>query len=491
MTLWIADSASAASNVGQDARALCALQRPHAPCCCLCSWLVGVRRSESRQVGIETRRRVRCLRVGGMLGSLAPSAVEPADAAQTSLFDLRQALLGTHVHRRRQDGPRATWAKGKIAGPMGVLSQCIPRRGHGTSSRRTRRWLPAVALAALEPSSQSLQFRLHLGYIRRDEVDPVPGRDLRPRAGYRMCPLVAPKILSAHEGRRRQEGRPVAGPLFHVVDDQTVGDHRYVRVAPTDPATLAADLAPRVREYYINVAKAHSRIKAACSSLYAFRDSGLPDDAAIRAALAEEVDAAIPQAPSTEQPEQLDLRRSELAEILAAEVVRDIFGACIPASRIKHKEIPDQPTRGADVVALEHVDRDRPVLVLCEVKGSSEASSPPGVVSGMASKLKTLVGKRRALTQELEWVGEHADADHAKLVDEILVGHLLSRPQFSIMLNPVLLREAAVAADTDAGAFASAPESFRHPIRWVSIVVDADLLELAAEIYALARQVAA
>jgi hypothetical protein len=187
------------------------------------------------------------------------------------------------------------------------------------------------------------------------------------------------------------------------------------------------------------------------------------------------------------RPKATDVQRSELGEIVAADVLRTLFETVVPASRLAEKEIPDQQTRGADVLGLEDVDEDTIVLVLAEVKGSTDKQSPPGVLAGMAEKLRQLAGERRVLLQELIWLRDHAEETWAPLCAKVCSAFLLGRKLFSMLLVPVLVRTASTAGGDDCGAFKSDPDSFGERIRFVTVHVEEDLFELARTVYTIAR----
>lgn len=287
------------------------------------------------------------------------------------------------------------------------------------------------------------------------------------------------------------EPTPIRQALFEVVEDVEVDGHRYVRVSPRSPDTLAEDLAPRITAPYFDQDAAVERILRAARELDFFaQDELAADDPRVLEAAREERDAVLPAAWRGDRPQQLDVQRSELGEIVASDVLSSLFGTRIPASRIAHKETPDQQTRGADVMGWED-DSPGLVLVLSEVKGSTQAKSPPSVIAGMEAKLRTLLTDRRALHQELIWLRDHASEEHSKECASACVSFQLRLQAFSISLVPVLLRPSSVAAETDPGVFRDNPTSFAPaPIRFVTIVVEQDLFDLASDVFARARSAA-
>ncbi|MFC9115001.1 Hachiman antiphage defense system protein HamA [Streptomyces sp. NPDC057092] len=212
----------------------------------------------------------------------------------------------------------------------------------------------------------------------------------------------------------------------------------------------------------------------------------------IASALAEERDAVLPQSwQEGGREKHLDVQRSEFGEIIASEVLKQVFDTSIPAARIAHKEIPDQQTRGADVMGLEGIELSRPTLIVGEVKGSQSRKSPPGVVGQMVTKLEALSTNRRAMLQELAWLRDYSEEEYADICARIHASFLLKKDYFEIVLSPLLVRTDSTHHPNDAGDFRLKPGRFKNRIRWVSIVVEGDLFELAQEVYRIAREGAA
>lgn len=280
-------------------------------------------------------------------------------------------------------------------------------------------------------------------------------------------------------------------PLFRVVSDTTTAGHRYVHVEPEDPQTFAARLAPLIKEHYFDEAAARAKLLRSANELALFSGASFNfNESAINAALNEERDAVLPAEldNNDKRAEHLSVQRSEFGEIVAAEVLKQIFGTTIPASRIKHKEIPDQPTRGADLVGLEDVTAKKHKLILGEVKASQQRKSPPGVVAGMVTKLTELIHSRRTLLQELCWLRDHAENEYAQICARVYASFILKQECFQIVIAPILVRSADTHHADDASDFKHNPQRFGKSVRWVSIVVEGDLSEVAREVYRLARE---
>jgi hypothetical protein len=282
--------------------------------------------------------------------------------------------------------------------------------------------------------------------------------------------------------------RMASAPLFKVISDEQRGDHRYLRVEPIAPDSLASDIAPRLTTHYFDEIAARQRLAQAAAELNTFSSEPFVlTEEQIDAALAEERDAVLPKEWLSNVPEQLSAERSEFGEIVGADVLSHLLGSVVPASRIANKEVPDMPTRGADILALEDVERDEVVLLLVEVKGSESATSPPAVVSGMKKKLSQLTTDRRSLLQELIWLRDHSSDEYAALCSRMCSFYLFDKQIFRLMLVPLLVRTATTCNESDSGEFASSPDSFDAPIRWISVVLPDSILDTARKAFRMAR----
>jgi hypothetical protein len=141
-------------------------------------------------------------------------------------------------------------------------------------------------------------------------------------------------------------------PLFAVSETREAPPHAYIRLEPTDAASLADDLAARITSTYLDVETELQRLSDAAAELGIFDAAGLaPDKAAIDEALEELRDAVFPAPWDGRRLKHTDVQRSELAEIIAADVLASNFGVSVPASRVADKEIPDQQSRGQTLSA--------------------------------------------------------------------------------------------------------------------------------------------
>jgi len=280
--------------------------------------------------------------------------------------------------------------------------------------------------------------------------------------------------------------------LLTEVDRKLVGDHLYIKLALNTSSDFRDKLSNLIRATYFDKKKSKERLSRAAHDLTKFNGEKFEfTDEQIADALAEELDAVIPSGwrDGSDAPEHLDVRRSELAEIIGREALTVTSDCVVPASRIRHKEIPDQPTRGADVIGIESVNTPPlHTLLLGEVKGSGDRKSPPGVVAGMQTKLTQLTTDRRVLLQELLWLCDNADDEHVDLCHAVCLKFQFKTP-LELVLTPILIRTTSTAADTDPGKFATDADSFNYCIRFISVILPTeDLYEFAVEIYSKARE---
>lgn len=258
------------------------------------------------------------------------------------------------------------------------------------------------------------------------------------------------------------------------------------------PDELARMLAPRIRQVYFSRAARERKLRDGINDLNMFSAHEFTvTDNEVEQALEEELDAVLPAEWRGGRPRQTDVQRSELAEIIAAEVFASLFSTTLPALRISGKEIPDQQTRGIDLLGLEDTGGSTVTVILGEVKGSCEHRSPPQVVADMARKLQVLVADRRTLLQELGWLRDHSSPEHVALCNRTYAGYLLNKVVPRFVLAPILLRTDTTAGERDAGIFRAPDFPAAHAVRFVRVSIMAeDLFNFAVEVYRVARHLA-
>jgi hypothetical protein len=272
--------------------------------------------------------------------------------------------------------------------------------------------------------------------------------------------------------------------VFHLVEQTNDGEHTFAvyDCRPEEGGDLAAVLAETIRDLYVDPDRLRDVLTAAMNDAGAVADTAAIDEA-IQRTLA----AAIPE-PGTHPIPHLDVARNELAEALAHLALAEVHGTVIPAARIRNKEVPDQPSRGRDLLGLD----DGPlVAVIGEIKASAESASPPGVVGDGDSSLRGqflgFLAVEDALLTELNWALKHAAPEHQDLIARAIMAHILGG--LPLCAAPVLVRPVDVRGADDFGTFKDEPGQFAPArIRFSVLTVDGALDELANAVYEEARR---
>jgi hypothetical protein len=272
--------------------------------------------------------------------------------------------------------------------------------------------------------------------------------------------------------------------VFELLEHADDGDHSFAvyDCRAEQEGDLVGVLATTIRDLYVDPGHLRDVLTAAMSDA-----GGVADGVAIEEAITRTLAAAIPE-PGAHPIPQLDVARNELAEALAHIAFRSVHGTVIPAPRIRHKEVPDQPSRGRDLLGLE----EAPLLaVIGEVKASDEEASPPGVVGSGSTSLRgqflSFFAAEDALLGELNWALKHGGPEHQSLIAQAIVAHVGG--SLPLCAAPVLVRPANVRGADDFGTFKDDPEQFAPAqIRFSVLAVDGALDELARVVYEEARR---
>jgi hypothetical protein len=258
---------------------------------------------------------------------------------------------------------------------------------------------------------------------------------------------------------------------YHIVDCDTQG-------------SFVDEVAAFVRELYGPVDDLAGLLREASADL----GPVAPDDE-LQQVVSRVLQATIPE-PGTgpEEAPHLDVARNELAEVLAYLALTEIFGTVIPAPRVKYKEVGGLPSRGLDVLGLD--EQPEMTLVISEVKASSEDAEPPGVVeygqTTLRGQLRARLDDPDGLIAELSWVLRHCNSEHKTQLARALLQQ--TRGRLPIRIVPFLLRPQDMAAETDFGAFRTAPASFDPAtIRFLVVGVPESIEETATAGYGAAR----
>jgi hypothetical protein len=274
---------------------------------------------------------------------------------------------------------------------------------------------------------------------------------------------------------------------YELVSTATVGAHTYECYDVQADEELIDEVARLVCELYVDPESLVDSLRKASADLDAV--ASLDE---LNSLIDEVASSVIPQMNMEAKKLHLQTPRNEVAEILAYDALRRLHNAVIPASRIREKEVSGQPTRGVDIFALLLEPKVR--AVICEVKASSDAASPPSVVGtgddSMHSQTKKRLKDRKTLIAELNWAHKHTSDDMRRDVARALI--LLSRKDAEPpVAAPVLVRPVDRHGEDDFGCFKETPQEYSPAqVRFLILRIPGTLEEFANRVYARAREVA-
>ncbi|MFD2356267.1 Hachiman antiphage defense system protein HamA [Nonomuraea ferruginea] len=274
-------------------------------------------------------------------------------------------------------------------------------------------------------------------------------------------------------------------PDFSLAYEVWEGNHHY-SIFDVD-ADVALDLfAETVRQFYVEPDKLRDTLTGAMVGL-----DDIVDLRDIEALVNEVAEASIPRARQNPTRPHLDMARNETAEVLAHLVVERIHGSSVVASRIRNKEIPGQPTRGMDLLALARSDKQELSLVCSEVKASNAASSPPAVVEQGDDCLKNQLKKSSATTLVSckNLIGQSSMRTTKTSLWSQKAILLWGCHKLPLIVLPVLMRTKETGKETDFGTFRTnprelAPAAIKFCIAKISIPIE----EFANLVYTRARE---
>ncbi|MFM9458171.1 hypothetical protein [Streptomyces europaeiscabiei] len=274
---------------------------------------------------------------------------------------------------------------------------------------------------------------------------------------------------------------------YELVSEVTVNGHTYECYDVRADDELVDEVARLVCELYVDPESLVSSLRAASADLELVASEG-----ELSTLVDEVASSVIPQMNMQAKTLHLQTPRNEVAEILAYDALRSLHKVIIPASRIREKEVSGQPTRGIDIFALVMHPKVR--AVISEVKASSDAASPPGVVGvgddSMHAQTKKRLKDRKTLIAELNWAHKHTSSEMRIDVAKALI--LLSRADAEpSVAAPVLVRPMERYKETDFGCFKESPEEYSPAqVRFLVLRIPGTLEDFADRVYARAREVA-
>lgn len=216
------------------------------------------------------------------------------------------------------------------------------------------------------------------------------------------------------------------------------------------------------------------------------------DPTAIAELVSSAAQSAIPAPAQRATQPWLDTARNELGEIICYAALEELFAASVLAKRIRHKEVPQLPTRGMDAIALG----DDPAaphdlrLYLSETKSSSSTDTPPSVVDQtddcLHTQLLTAVQKRTKVASELARALKYLNGAEQTRLARAMV--LWGTGELATTVVPFLLRPKDRHGAQDFGAFRSSPAGFDpSQVAFCLVRIEGTIEALSQAVYEQAR----
>jgi hypothetical protein len=276
-------------------------------------------------------------------------------------------------------------------------------------------------------------------------------------------------------------------PRFSLHSESNALPHRFevYELALSDDE-LVEDLAGQVRALYLDD-DFDAILRQAAGDLDAVSD---PD--AIEELIASAAQSTIPEPAQRKTQPWLDTARNELGEVVCYAALEELFSASLPAKRVRHKEVPQLPSRGMDAFALgddpEAAHELR--LYLSETKSSSDAASPPRVVDeaedSLHKQLLDAVRTRTKVTSELSRALKYTEGNERNRVARAMV--LWAKAELATTVVPFLLRPKERHGSTDFGAFEDDPSVFDPAnVAFCLVRIDGSIEALSQAVYQRAR----
>ncbi len=276
-------------------------------------------------------------------------------------------------------------------------------------------------------------------------------------------------------------------PRFSLHSDDNAPPHRFevYELALSDDE-LVDDLADQVRSLYLDE-DFDAVLQRAAGDLDSVSD---PD--AIAELIVSAAQSTIPEpAQRTTQP-WLDTARNELGEIICYSALEELFSASLPVKRVRHKEVPQLPSRGMDALGLA---ADPEVahglrLFLSETKSSADSASPPRVVDeaddSLHKQLLDAVRTRTKVTSELARALKYTSGEEQERVARATI--LWAKAMLATTVVPFLLRPKDQHGAGDFGAFRDDPSAFDPAqIAFCVVRIEGSIEALSQEVYRRAR----
>lgn len=240
---------------------------------------------------------------------------------------------------------------------------------------------------------------------------------------------------------------------------------------------LSKKLIPVIKQLYIDCDELKSNLE----------DLGLNGEQ-IKEFIEQSIKATIPNPVTDNRPPQFKIPRADFAEILATICLEELHSTQIPVKNIFHRELTNAPGRGVDVLGYEEINGNL-ALIICEVKGSQDAKSPPPCVEPDEDSLKSqlysyIIDQQKTLNRILV-IQKKASINHKlKLTKIALLWGQKKFDSLKIVVCPFLVRNTNYYKDTDFGCFKTNPNYFNPAkVRFLIVCIKSDLNKISNMVF--------
>lgn len=241
---------------------------------------------------------------------------------------------------------------------------------------------------------------------------------------------------------------------------------------------IESKLIPLIKELYLAENEVVENIK----------ETGFNEDE-IKKFIEKAKQVTIPSGKSGKQPKQLNIRRSDAAELIALVCLEELYKTKIPANSLLFRELTSYPGRGIDILGYED-DGKGLALIICEIKASAENNSPPRVVDSSKDCLKVqlysyAIDNDKTLNRILSASKKTEDSSHKKALTKIaFLWNQHDREKLKVVICPFLVRQGNLYQETDFGSIKDNPDYFNsYPVRFLIVCVNEDLIKFSNRIF--------
>jgi len=240
---------------------------------------------------------------------------------------------------------------------------------------------------------------------------------------------------------------------------------------------LASKLTPIIQELYVDLEGLERNLE----------DLGL-DNKKIKQFIEKSLKATIPSVSTDKRPENFQVRRADFAELLSLICLEGLHNTNVPVKNLFFRELTHAASRGVDILGYEYAGGNIS-LIICEVKGSKDKSSPPSVVHGtedsMKAQLYSYVSDRQKTLNRILDVHKKTTPEHKEILFKIALWWSQGNASaLKVVVCPFLVRQAEYYKSDDFGFFKDEPDHFNPAqVRFLIVCIHDDIVELSNMIY--------